>query len=144
MQIDDIINSDDKRIKSLDYILKACNSQTSGFNTFTEPDYEKFKYLETSIEMLNIIGYVNIYSSSRNEIEVRSTIDGKLFIQNDSFEDQKEKKKQKLKIEEEMLEHSRIQYKVNKNAIRAAKREPWLIAWSIISTLAAILIGILK
>lgn len=140
----DLINLDNKRIKSLDYILKTCNSKASGHNTFTESDNEKYEFLLTSVEILNKIGFVKIYASSQKEIDVRATIEGRIFIQNDCFENQREKKKKELEIEEEKLEHARVQYQVNKNALRAAKREPWLIAYSIISTLVAILISILK
>jgi stress response protein YsnF len=143
MQLD-IINLDDKRVMSLDYILETCNSQTSGHSTITEPDKEKYEYLATSAEMLYRMGFIKIYHSSPNEIDARLTTEGKVFIQNDSFEKQKERKRKELEIEEEKLNHSRTQHKVNENAIRAAKREPWLIAWSIASTLAAILLAIFK
>lgn len=144
MEFEDVLNTDDNRIMTFDYILETCKAHDDEVFTFKEPDDEKFKFLQSSANILHKIGYIKIFASSPGQLVIRATTEGRIFIENDSFEKQKEKKKKELKVEEEKLEHARVQHQVNEKALRSAKREPYLIAWSIISTLAAILISIFK
>ena len=141
----DIINLDDKRIKSLDSILKKCLENPNGPINIMPLSKAEREFMETSFGVLKEKDLIRQYVNSPDgAFTISITQIGIIFIENDSFENQKERKKKELEIEEEKLDHARIQHQVNKNALRAAKWQPYLIIYSIISTLAAILISILK
>lgn len=129
-----------ERAKTMDEILAECVKANNIINIY-DADREKQIYLNDTLKILQDLGYIKSYASGSNGPAVKVTTDGKMFYETGRFlkqiEEQEENEKRKR-------EHEDIAHKVNEKALRAAKREPWLIAWSFIATVIGIVLAYLQ
>ena len=93
-------NLDDKRIKSLDNILRKCMSNPFGpvrIEYYSDDDKE---YLRSSIqELINQKLIKESINNNSNSFSVSITKNGRMFVENNSFAKQKERKLNYLKTE---------------------------------------------
>lgn len=123
----------EKFAKQLDSILEqANNTGNSQVILFPSEDLD-IQQLDALGDFLEKKGYAEHLGGNLFNV----TPNGFAFIREDSFYNQYKKGK-----EEE--EAARLQYQLTSSQVKAAKREPWLIAWSIITTIATIILSILQ
>lgn len=94
----DIINLDDKRIKSLDSILKKCLENPNGPINIMPSSKEEREFMHTSLYELKQCGYIkqNI-NNPDGSFSVAITEKGKSFLEGGSYYERKEKKAKEIK-----------------------------------------------
>ena len=127
----------------LDDMLRKCNNQNEYFE-YTEPDIEKYESLCVTADILEGLDYVKILSKEFNNLLIVIKQSGKTFLKNDSFISriEKEEENQRLRIEQQKIDQAN--YQLTLKQIKAAKREPYIIVWSVIATFTTIILAILQ
>lgn len=94
----DIINLDDKRIKSLDSILKKCLENPNGPINIMPSCKEEREFMHTSLYELKQCGYIKQYINNPDgSFSVAITEKGKSFLEGGSYYERKEKKANEIK-----------------------------------------------
>lgn len=134
---------DEDRAYKLDDMLRKCDTKR-GYYHYNEPDDVAYRDLCTSATILAKQGYIKINAEQDNQLIIAILDSGKVFIRSADFVSLNQKKKEEIMLEEEQREQRKASHSLTIKQIRAYKREPYLIAWSIISTLATIILTILQ
>lgn len=129
-----------ERALMLDNILLACIRESDSA-IFHVDDWDEQREIDESIQYLSGKEYLKVYSSGRSSPNVRITLEGKLFYESGGFLKRIEQKEEELNRQRKYEE---VAHKVNEKALQAAKRQPYLIIWGIITTLATIVLTYLQ
>jgi len=87
-------------------------------------------------ELLEAYGYIEIMSHDAGGYFIKLTENGNKFRLTTSFEEQ-------LEEEEKRKENEEFNVELTKKQLSAIKREPYLIAWAIVTTLASFILALL-
>lgn len=131
---------DESQAKALDKMLRDCDND-NGY--FTYSDLKEIDNLIIIANILSNLGYIKIMSNGHNGLLISLLDDGKTFIRSDSFLSQIEEEAEKQKKDERMREIEETKHRLTLSQIKSAKREPYLIVWSVITTITTIILSIL-
>lgn len=135
---------DEKRALSMDDMMKESFNGQYYNCVFYAHDENEFMYLITTAKILKEKGLLDFEFLCEGCLETTLNEKGQIFIQYDGFMKQLEAENESKRLAKLKLEHEETAHQVNKKALAAAKREPWLIAWTVISTLAALYLTYLQ
>lgn len=128
---------------ALDEMLRKCDNPKRHY-TYSNLTDSELDDISVTAGILSRIGYVKVLGRSYGQISIMILSTGLAFIRNESFLDrfEEEKKKQKdADLQRKMNEES---LKLTEHQIKAAKREPYIIIWSIITTITSIILAIMQ
>ena len=132
-----------EQAQALDEMLISCKTKVRYYH-FKEPDEDKFDKLCVTATILSQIGYIRILTKQGGDLIVSINDEGVAFISNDSFMSQLENEEEKQREKEEKRKKEEIEHQLTIKKLRAAQREPYLIAWSIIATATTIILSIMQ
>lgn len=124
------------RAKKLDEMLKLCDTP-EGFHLYKDIDRTTYDDLCITANMLKNKGFIEIKVQQDKVLIISIKQDGRSFARNDSFTAMYQDNQKTLKQEDEQSDLTRRQ-------IKAYKREPYLIVWTIITTLTSIILTIMQ
>lgn len=121
-----------RKANDLDSIIKSVSHSTRIFSkvTTTEQEHEYYKGLAL---ILKTREFANVLTIVDNHIELMILDKGIAFVQQGGFVSESEELQREIRKDQ-----------LTKKQINAAKREPYLIAWSVISTISTITLAILR
>ncbi len=138
------IHIGEEQAKRLDEMLIKCEKEKVGYTQYQETNKDEYEKLCLTASLLSDMGYIKILAQQGADLLILLQDKGKAFIRNDSFVSRIEEKKKQLKLEERKREIEEAEHQLTLKKLRAAKREPYLIAWSIITTITSIILAIIQ
>jgi len=127
---------------ALDEMLRK--SSENGYAEYHEPNREAYNKLCITANILKRRGFIKIMAQQGDDLVVILKDDGKTFISCDSFTSQIEEEYERRRTEEVKQKQADANHQLTLKKLGAAKREPYLVAWSIITTITTITLAIIQ
>lgn len=127
---------------ALDKMLHECDNK-AGYFEYNESNCEKYNSLLITADILERVGYVKILVQQGSVLIVQIRQAGKTFIKNDSFLSQIKDKEEEQLNEKRKREMEDATHQLTLKKIKAANREPYYIAFVVISGILNLILSYL-